>query len=66
MDKGIDKVVPKEFWNSTKDVMQNHFKNGDFKHGIVDGVLKAGEELQEHFPWKADDENELSNDISKG
>ena len=65
-DKGIDKVVPKEFWNSTKDVMQNHFKNGDFKHGIVDGVLKAGEELQEHFPWKADDENELSNDISKG
>ena len=65
-DKGINEVVPENFWNATKDVMQNHFKNGDFKHGIVDGVLKAGEELQEHFPWKADDENELSNDISKG
>ena len=65
-DKGINNVVPKDFWNSTKDVMQNHFKKGDFKQGIVDGILKAGEELQEHFPWQIDDENELSNEISKG
>tara|TARA_R110002096_G_C14480766_1_gene713824 strand:+ start:69 stop:506 length:438 start_codon:yes stop_codon:yes gene_type:complete len=65
-DKGINKVVPKDFWNSTKDVMQSHFKNGNFKQGIVDGILKAGEELQAHFPWQIDDENELSNEISKG
>ena len=65
-DKGINKVVPKDFWNSTKDVMQIHFKNGNFKQGIVDGILKAGEELQAHFPWQIDDENELSNEISKG
>ncbi|WP_405564693.1 TPM domain-containing protein [Polaribacter sp. Asnod6-C07] len=65
-DKGINKVVPKDFWNSTKDVMQNHFKNANFKQGIVDGVLKAGEELKTHFPWQIDDENELSNEISKG
>ena len=65
-DKGINEVVPENFWNSTKDIMQNHFKNGDFKQGIVDGILKAGEELQAHFPWQIDDENELSNEISKG
>ena len=65
-DKGINNVVPENFWNSTKDVMQNHFKNSNFKRGIVDGVLKAGEELQAHFPWQIDDENELSNEISKG
>ncbi|ARV15401.1 TPM domain-containing protein [Polaribacter sp. SA4-12] len=65
-DKGINKVVPEDFWNSTKDVMQNHFKQGNFKQGIVDGILKAGEELQEHFPWQIDDEDELSNEISKG
>ena len=65
-DKGINKVVPKYFWNSTKDIMQNHFKNANFKQGIVDGILKAGEELQAHFPWQIDDENELSNEISKG
>ena len=65
-DKGINNVVSDNFWNSTKDVMQNHFKQGHFKQGLVDGVLKAGEELQAHFPWQIDDENELSNDISKG
>lgn len=65
-DKGINKVVPKDFWNSTKDVIQNQFKVGNFKQGIVDGILKAGEELKTHFPWQKDDENELSNEISKG
>ncbi len=65
-DEGINKVVPENFWNSTKDIIQNHFKNGNFKQGLIDGVLKAGEELKKHFPWQIDDENELSNEISKG
>lgn len=65
-DKGINKVVPKNFWNATKETIQNHFKQGNFKQGIVDGILTAGEELQAHFPWQTDDEDELSNEISKG
>jgi uncharacterized membrane protein len=65
-DKGIHKVVADDFWNTTKDVMQKQFKQGDFKQGIVDGILKAGEELKEHFPWQIDDVDELSNEISKG
>jgi len=65
-DKGINNVVPKDFWNSTKGVIQNHFIKGAFKEGIIDGILKAGEELKAHFPWQIDDENELSNEISKG
>ena len=66
VDKGINNVVEKNFWDTTKEVIQNHFKNGNFKQGIVDGILKAGEELQSHFPWQTDDEDELSNEISKG
>ena len=65
-DKGINSVVDKDFWDSTKNVMQNHFKNADFKQGLIDGILKAGEELKAHFPWSIDDENELSNEISRG
>jgi len=65
-DKGIDKVVPKNFWNSTKELIQKQFEKGNFKQGIVDGILSAGKELQEHFPWQYDDENELSDEISKG
>ncbi len=65
-DEGIDKKVSENFWDSTKDTIQSHFKSGNFKQGIVNGILKAGEELKAHFPWQIDDENELSNEISKG
>ena len=65
-DEGINKVVPTNFWDTTKDVMQNHFKKGAFKKGIVGGILKAGEELKTHFPWQTNDVDELSNEISKG
>ncbi|SDS14734.1 TPM domain-containing protein [Gramella sp. MAR_2010_147] len=64
-DKGINEVVPDDFWESTKDLIVSHFKNGRFKDGLVDGILKAGEQLQKHFPWDEDDTNELSDKISK-
>jgi uncharacterized membrane protein len=65
-DQGINDVVPKDFWNATKDTIQFHFKNGNFKQGIVDGILTAGKELKIHFPYQTDDTNELSNEVSKG
>lgn len=65
-DGGIDRAVPKGFWDTTKDLISSHFKNGDFKQGIVEGVIKAGEELEAHFPWDHNDTNELSDAISKG
>lgn len=65
-DKGINDVVGTEFWNSTKDIMQLHFKKGEFKQGLIEGVKKAGEQLQIHFPWQHGDVNELPNSISKG
>ncbi|UQD54994.1 TPM domain-containing protein [Flavobacterium sp. K5-23] len=65
-DQGINDIVKNNFWDSTKDTMVAHFKNGNFKQGLVDGILKAGEELKKHFPWSEDDTNELSNEISKG
>lgn len=65
-DKGIDKAVPENFWEATKELIQSHFKEGNFKDGILEGVLKAGTELEKHFPWQHGDTNELSNEISKG
>ena len=65
-DKGINDLVDADFWNSTKEAMQNHFKSGNFKQGLIDGILKAGEQLKTHFPYQDDDTNELSNEISKG
>lgn len=65
-DKGINEVVPTDFWESTKNIMAGHFRNGNFKQGLVDGILKAGEQLKKYFPYQDDDTNELSNEISKG
>lgn len=65
-DEGINNVVEDDFWESTKNVMQGHFKRGHFKQGLVDGILKAGQQLEAHFPWEAGDKNEISNDISVG
>jgi uncharacterized membrane protein len=65
-DKGINDIVSNTFWDSTRDVMVAHFKQGNFKQGLIDGILKAGEELKKHFPWQEGDTNELSNEISKG
>ncbi|HKJ49270.1 TPM domain-containing protein [Christiangramia echinicola] len=65
-DKGVNDVVADDFWESTKDLIVSHFKNGNYKDGLVEGVLKAGEQLQKHFPWDEDDTNELSDQISKG
>ena len=64
-DKGINQVVESDFWDCTKNTIQEHFKNGDFKKGLIDGVLNAGKQLQKYFPWEQLNSDELSNEISK-
>lgn len=65
-DKGINDVVTKDFWDNTKNIMSNHFKNGNFKQGLIDGILEAGQQLKSYFPHQENDTDELSNEISKG
>lgn len=65
-DEGINKAVEIDFWDCTKDIVISHFKNKQFKDGLVAGILRAGERLQQYFPFQDDDSNELSNEISKG
>ena len=65
-DRGINDVVPTNFWESTKDAIVAQFKAGNYKQGLIDGILKAGEQLQTHFPWRESNVNELPNNISRG
>lgn len=64
-DKGIDTVVADNFWDATKDVIQNHFKKGQFAEGLIQGIHLVGKQLKQFFPWSEDDTNELPNTISK-
>ncbi|MFC5196355.1 MULTISPECIES: TPM domain-containing protein [Bizionia] len=65
-DKGINDVVSDDFWDTTRNAIQTQFKQGNFKQGLVDGILKAGKALEQHFPWEHNDKNELPDTISKG
>jgi uncharacterized membrane protein len=65
-DKGINDLVEADFWDTIKNIMANHFKNSNFKQGLIDGITKAGVQLQKYFPFEDGDTNELSNEISKG
>jgi uncharacterized membrane protein len=58
-------LVAIDFWDTTKEIVIAHFKNGNFKTGLVEGILSAGNQLKAYFPYQSDDENELSNEISK-
>jgi multidrug efflux pump subunit AcrB len=65
-DKGIDKVVPANFWETTKELLRSHFSQGMFTEGLVKGIHSAGEQLKHFFPYQTDDINELPDDISFG
>ncbi len=45
-DKGINDVVPDDFWESTKDAIVEKFKKGEFKQGLVNGILTAGQPIK--------------------
>ena len=63
-DAGINKVVPHDFWDETKEAMLAHFKEGNLVQGIITGINMAGKELQTFFPYLDDDKNELPDHIS--
>jgi uncharacterized membrane protein len=63
-DEGINNVVPTDFWESTKNELIFRFKRNEFAQGIIDAVTEAGKQLQQYFPVKSDDKNELSNEIT--
>ena len=65
-DQGINDVVQNDFWDCTRDVMITQFKEKKYKQGLINGILRAGEQLQKYFPWEKGDTDELSNEISKG
>ncbi|MDR7131516.1 putative membrane protein [Algoriphagus sp. 4150] len=66
-DKGINEVVPDDFWEKIKEHMTGLFKQGQFTQGLIDGIHMAGEQLGAHFPYQGDsDINELPDEISFG
>lgn len=62
-DRGIHKVVPENFWETTHIAMKAHFAGGNLVQGIIAGIVLAAERMATFFPFESGDINELPNDI---
>lgn len=62
-DQGIHTKVEGGTWDAIAAGITSHFKDGNYVKGITDAVIAVGTILAKYFPRKADDANELSNEI---
>ena len=65
-DKGINEKVPEGFWDLAYSSMRKLFAEANYTEGLQVGIGMAGEKLRTFFPYRKDDQNELSNEISYG
>ncbi|MBE8714018.1 TPM domain-containing protein [Sphingobacterium hungaricum] len=65
-DAGINQRVPDNFWEETKQEMTDFFRKGELANGLIWGITHAAEQLVKFFPSRADDINELPDDIYFG
>jgi len=63
-DAGINAKVPEGFWDEVSEVLRKNFQEGRFTEGLSEGIVLAGKQLKTHFPYRKDDINELSDEIS--
>lgn len=65
-DRGINAIIPENFWEEEKGILSNAFTKGQFTEGICEGIERVGTVLSKHFPYKDDLSGELPNEISYG
>ena len=61
-DVGIHAKVHQAFWDSTRNIMAEHFAREEHVQGLTKAVLEVGVQLKAYFPREDDDENELSDE----
>jgi uncharacterized membrane protein len=63
-DAGIHAKVGDAFWQALSRAMGEAFAKGEPAEGLALAIEEVGSRLAEHFPRRADDRNELSDEIS--
>ena len=64
-DTAIHARVGHAFWQATAEAMTPRLAAGDLAGGIEAGLQAAGAALQQHFPHRPNDVNELPDTISE-
>lgn len=63
-DEGIHKTVPENFWDDIKIDLQNCFKEGKMKTGIITAIEKVGSHLKQYFPNDGSGVTDSSTDLT--
>lgn len=63
-DSGIHEEVGSAFWADAVQKMRVSFARGAFGEGIAAAVQSVGQRMAKKFPRKADDVNEIDNEIT--
>ncbi len=62
-DEGVHRHLGQEGWDRLRDEMATQFRAGEFVAGLLRAVEGVGEVLAAHFPPRADDVNELPDQV---
>ena len=60
-DHGINDRIAPQAWQEVVDLVTRGIRQGTPCQAICDGIERIGSILEEHFPIRADDKNELHN-----
>ncbi len=62
-DNAIAKKIEQEEWDSIKNVMLDHLKQGSLADAFTDGILKTGNYVKDKLPSVDSNANQLANEI---
>jgi putative membrane protein len=62
-DRGINEKIPPGYWQSLTDDLAAGLRSGKAAETLCRVIAGCGDELARHFPRRADDRNELPDDI---
>ena len=65
-DKGINDKVPRDHWDDLVTELTRGLRRRQAADALCRAVTAIGEDLKLHFPYRADDTNELENVIVEG
>lgn len=60
-DRGIHQRVGETGWGAICKEMEASFRQGQFEAGIIEGIQKIGDHLEQHYPAQGKKRNELQN-----
>jgi uncharacterized membrane protein len=63
-DEGVHAKVGQDFWQRVAGRVCEHFRQGEFTTGLINGIEEVGEQLAAHFPYdSAADVDELTDEV---